>query len=188
MSTLKTVTVLFVPTANDGLIGRLDTLIKSFTTSPYSHVAIEMFGGIAEALYPQLTLSQYDVYDTRIGVKRIPVDVPDVIYYKMEDYVRKILEAKTPYGVSSCLSSLFYTLFGKKIGRALAKILKLENEAAQDCSEFLTNIFRYPGINVLNDLPANVIDPQDFFMWYTIFISDLKEGRITWEQILKNPS
>lgn len=145
------VTVIFL--TGDALI---DEVIDVFSHGKFSHVALKINNRIIEALgmkkpkdqYPGVWFRDPDEYDDDPNATRIDVDLPNIDAAEQEAEKLK----GTHYGYTDCVFGGIYDNTGLKIPG---------NELTANCSETVTRILRAGGFNILPNVPADDITPND---------------------------
>jgi len=147
-------TVILVQGDNTNLV---DHVINDVSQGEYSHSAIKFDWGIIESLgikdpgdkYPGVWLHDPGKYDNAM-VTRIEVDLPDIPAAEVE--ARLLIG--TLYGYTDCVRGGLYDLLG----------VELEgNKITANCSETVTRILRAGGLNILPDIEADCITPNDLY-------------------------
>jgi hypothetical protein len=169
------VTVIFV--GGDSLV---DDVIEKVTSGEYSHVAININGGILESTgiikegdhYPGVHMRQITEYDGNPDAVFIDVDVPDL---QAAELKAKYLLGKF-YSYVGCVEGGAYDVFGIKLHGWITKLINLllvkflhipvnvdTGEWSMNCSETVTRILRAGGFNILPGVDADCITPMDLY-------------------------
>lgn len=151
------VTVILVQGDNSQIV---DHIINDASHGIYSHVAIEFDWGIIEALgvkdhgdkYPGVWLHDPGKYFSAVG-KSFDVELPNMAGAESE--ARQLIG--TLYGYSDCVRGGLYDLLGIELGG---------NKLTANCSETVTRILRAGGFNILPDIPADCMTPNDLGRWF----------------------
>lgn len=134
----------------------LSKAIQFATSSQWAHVGIELFGGIVEALFDGVSLSERDKYEAYIH-EYVEVDIPCL--EAAEEKARTLLDAS--YGfVTDNVSGAVHDLTGIALSG--------NGEETVNCSETVVRILRAGGVVVLPDHAADAITPGGLYRALTL--------------------
>lgn len=143
---MATVKVIFIHGDN-----YLSKAIQTATHGEWAHVGIEILGGMLEALFDTgVTVSPLDKY-ADFKTECINVDLPDLEGAEQE--ATKLLG--TSYGFKNFTGGGLHDIIGINISG--------DGEKTVDCSEAVARILRAGGNNVLPNIAADNLTPNDLY-------------------------
>jgi len=126
-------------------------VVKEVTDSCWSHVAIVTERGLAEAVWPRVTLSrivEYDKFKTEI----LKVYIPDI--QAATDELNRLMNRH--YSLLDCLSGLLYMLFGIQIS--------FRGEKSIDCVALAIRVIRAGGGVVAPEIDSSCFTPLSLYV------------------------
>jgi len=143
---MATIKVIFVHGDNC-----LSKVIQTATHGEWDHVGIEMLGGMLEALFNVgVTVSSLDKYtDFKTECIDVFITDPDGAEQEAKKFVG------TSYGFKNFAGGGLYAIMGINISG--------DGEKSVDCSELVARILRAGGNNVLPNIAADNITPNDLY-------------------------
>ena len=125
---------------------------------------------LLEAIRPEVTLSEGNKYDSELNLAIVDIQVPDELYFILEDTVHILGSSHIPYGLGTdCINDGLHDageLIHKGCRNVLAKqYSELVNcEKTMNCSETLTRALRSIFPKYMKEEDANCVTPYQAFL------------------------
>jgi len=116
---MKKLELIFVTPRKNGHIALVSRLVCFVTGSKWSHTAGYLFGGVYEAVMPQITINEPDKYANEKCMEVVTIMLSDSDHMRLENKARELLGLDAKYGLWDCLCGGLATLFGHNVGKLL---------------------------------------------------------------------
>lgn len=152
------VRIIFVTPKHGALMTLVGKMVTTVTSSPYSHVAMELNGGIFEAIMPEVTISPANKYDEGKYLTKEILSLPVTPMEKqmIEAEANLICMSDNKYSIKGCIVAAVRTLFGIGAGQWLAKKI---NCSGMMCAEAVTVALREARPYLCGDVAAELVTP-----------------------------
>lgn len=154
--------VIFVTPKHGPFMRLVGALVTSTTASPYSHVAMELSGGLFESVFPQVMIAPPDKYTQKkcIAKETLILDLEPGELDKIKAKAFEILNSDQKYSIKGCIATFFATVFGIGAGKWVADNIGVDGYM---CSELITTCIRAARPYLCGEMEAHLVSPGHLY-------------------------